>query len=77
MIKNLLITSATHGPDFDRDRAAISGYHADFSLENVVVEDVAAPVFVQFGNVYIGGCKLSAHMAGDLINIKGAEECDG
>ncbi|MBN2481351.1 MAG: CotH kinase family protein, partial [Bacteroidales bacterium] len=73
VIRNLKITGATHGHDFARDRAAISGYHADFSLENVIVENVAAPVSVQYGKVLVRGCKLSSNALGDLINMKGVE----
>ena len=39
------------------------------------------PVFIQYGNVSIKGCKLRAGTAGDLINVKNAgsvivEDCD-
>jgi hypothetical protein len=73
VISNLKITGATKGPDFTRDRAAISGYNSDFSLHNVSVENVNAPVFIQYGKVYIGWCTLKTDAAGDLINIKYAE----
>jgi len=81
IISNLKVKGATNGPDFTRDKAAISGFKSDFSLTNVEINDVKLPVFVQYGNVSISGCLFRAGTAGDLINIKYAasavvEDCD-
>ena len=73
IITNLVISGASSGPDYSRDKAAVSGYNADFCLKNVAFLNVSAPIFSQYGNVYIGGCKLHSDEAGDLINIKYAE----
>jgi len=73
VISDLYISGATNGVDFARDRAAISGYRSSFSLKNVTIENSDLPVFVQFGNVSISGCRLRSGMTGDLINIKKAE----
>jgi len=80
-VTHLTIYGATHGPDFTRDRAAISGYDSDFSLDHVTISDGDAPVFTRYGNVSITNCTLRAEVAGDLINIKQAgralvENCD-
>jgi hypothetical protein len=73
VISNLKITGATRGHDFALYKAAISGYNADFSLRNVTIENSGSPVFVQYGNVFISGCKLYTDVVGDLINVKYAE----
>jgi len=72
-ISHLNIIGATKGADFSRDKAAISGYRSDFSLDHVSVVTVEAPVFVQYGNVSITNCDLHSDVSGDLINIKYAE----
>ena len=74
VITDLRISGATKGMDFDRDRAAISGYHSDFSLSNVSVEDSGMPLFVQYGNVFVEGCRFRLTRSGDLINIKYADQ---
>ena len=81
IVSGLRISGATKGPDFDRDRAAISGYNSGFSLNNVVIRESDMPLFVQYGNVLIRGCRFRSGIAGDLINIKDAhqatvEDCD-
>jgi len=81
MISNLKIRGATSGPEFSRDKAAISGFGSDFSLTKVTVEDSDLPVFVQYGNVSIKECLLKSGIPGDLINVKRAEsvlveDCD-
>jgi hypothetical protein len=72
-ISNLKIVSATRGTDFTRDMAALSGYKSNLLLENLIVEDVQAPVFIQYGNVAVKGCTLQTRASGDLINIKHAD----
>jgi len=72
-ISHLKITGATTGPDFSRDKAAITGFNSVFSLTNVTVEESELPVFIQYGNVVIKGCKLRSGTCGDLINVKNAE----
>ena len=77
----LTLYGATHGPDFTRDRAAISGFRSDFSLDHVTISASNAPVFARYGNVSITNCTLRADVAGDLINIKQAasalvQDCD-
>jgi parallel beta-helix repeat protein len=69
VISNLKISGATKGHDFERDKAAISGYKSDFSLRNVTVENADFPIFLQYGNVFIGGCTLHTVAVGDLINV--------
>ncbi len=82
VIDHLKIITATTGPDFSRDKAAISGYNSRFSLENITVEDLRqAPVFIKYGKVSIKDCQLHTDYAGDLINVKYAdyaltENCD-
>jgi hypothetical protein len=73
IISNLIIRGATRGHDFTRDKAAISGYNANISLQNVKVENVIFPVFVQYGNVFISGCTLCTNATGDLITVINAE----
>lgn len=73
IIFHLKIVSATTGVDFNRDRAAISGYYSRFSLQHVSVDNVQAAVFVQYGKVSISNCSLHTTVAGDQINIKYAE----
>jgi len=80
-ISYLKLNGATRGPDFTRDKAAISGFNSNFSLTNVAVEDSDLPVYIQYGNVAIKGCSLRSGMAGDLINVRAAasvlvEDCD-
>jgi hypothetical protein len=72
IVSHLRIIGATKGPDFDRDRAAISGYRSRFSLHHVSVDNVQAPIFAQFGNVSFIDCALHTTVAGDLINVKSA-----
>ncbi len=71
-VNYLTIYGATHGPDFTRDRAAISGYNSDFSLDHVTISACDAPVFVRYGNISITNCTFLSDIAGDLINIKQA-----
>jgi len=73
VISNLKITGAFRGVNFSRDKAAISGYHSSFVLNNVTINNSQAPVFVQYGNVSIKHCYLTSDVAGDLINIKYAK----
>jgi hypothetical protein len=73
VISHLKIIGATTGIDFSRDKAAISGYQSNFSLQDVTFENVEAPVFVQYGNVSIKDCRLYTNVTGDLINVKKAE----
>jgi hypothetical protein len=73
VVSYLHIIGATKGPDFIRDWAAVSGYKSRFCLQNVSVENVHMPVFVQFGSVTIRRCRLRSASAGDLINIKYAD----
>ena len=80
-VRFLHLTGATHGPEFNRDRAAISGYNSDFSLDHVTIGASDAPVFARYGEVSITNCTLHSDIAGDLINIKQAaiarvENCD-
>ena len=81
IIKNLIVKGATKGPEFTRDKAAISSYNSNLSLEGIMVENVEAPIFIQFGNVSIKRCSLYTTISGDLINVKQAnyalvEDCD-
>lgn len=73
VIKNLIIKGATTGVDFTRDRAALSSYNSNLSLDGVIVEDVQAPIFIQLGKIEIKNCRLRTNFSGDLINIKRAE----
>jgi hypothetical protein len=73
VISNLKINGATRGRDFTRDIAAISGYNSDFALQNITVENVDFPVYVQYGKVLISGCTLHTEAIGDLITIKNTE----
>jgi hypothetical protein len=72
-ISYLKITGATTGPDFSRDKAAVTGFNSSFSLTNVTIEDSELPVFIQHGNVSVKGCILRSGTTGDLINVKKAE----
>jgi len=72
VIKNLILKGATKGIDFTRDRAAISVFNSNISLDRIYVEDVEAPIFIQSGNVEIKNCSLSTKSSGDLINVKSA-----
>ena len=45
VVSHLNITGATRGPDFSRDKAAISGFKSDFALSNVTIEDYRPPSF--------------------------------
>ena len=81
IISHLKIFSATKGSDFTRDKAAISGYNSNFLLSNISVENVDAPIFIQYGNIAVINSTLRTNYAGDLINIKYAdfalvENCD-
>ncbi len=81
VISNVKIIGATEGRDFTRDKSAISGYNSDFSLKNITVENVIFPVFVQYGNVSISGCRLYTDATSDLITVKNTgsiviENCD-
>jgi len=73
VISNLRIIGATDGIDFSRDKAAISGYNSRFSINNTIIKNSQAPIFVQYGKVAIRECNLESDVAGDLINIKYAE----
>ncbi|MBN1951448.1 MAG: CotH kinase family protein [Bacteroidales bacterium] len=70
VIRNLRICKASRGHDFERDKAAISGFNSRFSLESITVLDSEDPIFVKYGKVIIRGCSLSLYRAGDLINVK-------
>jgi len=81
VIKDLHIKKATTGIDFTRDKAAISSFNSNLTLEGISVEDVKAPVFLQYGNVAIKNSALYTESSGDLINVKNAdfvlvENCD-
>jgi parallel beta-helix repeat protein len=81
IVRNLKLIGATTGIDFTRDKAAISSYNANLSLEGITVEVVEAPIFLQLGNVSVKNCSLSTKSPGDLINIKNTnfvlvEDCD-
>ena len=73
VVSHLTIIGATKGPDFSRDRAAVSGYNSRFSLRNLTVENVMMPVFIRYGSVTLDHCRLHSTYAGDLINIKQAD----
>jgi hypothetical protein len=80
IVSFMQIVGATKGPDFSRDRGAISGYNSRISLQHVSVEDVQMPLFVRFGSITVRQCRFQTTYAGDLINIKSAvfaatEEC--
>ena len=81
VVSNLKIKGATKGIDFSRDRAAVSSYNSNLSLDGISVENVEAPIFIQLGNVAVKNCTLYTKYSGDLINIKRAnfaqvENCD-
>jgi hypothetical protein len=81
VINYLTIKGATKGVDYSRDKAALSGYQARFSVNHLTITNSQAPVFVQFGKVTIRNSRLYSEIAGDLINIKKAasavvENCD-
>ncbi len=81
VINYLTINGATKGVDFSRDKAAVSGYQARFSVNHLTIANSQAPVFVQYGKVSIRNSCLYSDIAGDLINIKRAasavvENCD-
>ena len=81
IMSHLIIRSATKGPDFSRDRAAISGFNARICLRYVSVEKVQMPLFARYGSVVIQHCRFHTTYAGDLINIKSAtfaatEDCE-
>ncbi len=81
VVSDLTIIGATKGPDFARDRAAVSGYNSRFSVRNLNVDNVLMPVFIRYGSVTLDHCRLHSTSAGDLINIKQAdfaltENCD-
>jgi len=72
IISYLNIIDATKGLDFDRDRAAISGYNSSIALNNVSINKSKAPIFIRYGKVVLSDCYFTSDIAGDLINIKQA-----
>jgi hypothetical protein len=73
VVTHLKIMGATKGPDFDRDRAAISMYNSRLCLQYVSVEKVQMPVFSRYGSIVMKGCNLHSAYPGDLINVKSAK----
>ncbi|KAA3617497.1 MAG: T9SS C-terminal target domain-containing protein [Calditrichaeota bacterium] len=73
ILNYLNIAGATKGPNFERDRAAISGHNSSFTLNNVKVNNSLAPVFARFGKVSIKNSYFTMDISGDLINIIGAK----
>ena len=65
-----VIKGATKGEDPILQKAAISGYYADLTIEYVRLEDVEFPIFTQYGSTVVRNATISTDATCDYINIK-------
>ena len=65
-----VIKGATKGEDPILQKAAISGYNADLTIEHVRLEDVGFPIFTQYGSTVVLNTTISTDVTCDYINIK-------
>lgn len=70
LVSNLQIRGTTNGPDYTRDKAAISVNNSTVELNNIDVSNSHAPVFAQHAKFAIKNSRLTSQVAGDLINVK-------
>jgi len=70
VISGVLIKGATKGRDPILQKAAISGYHADLTIEDVEMEDVGFPIFAQYGSTVVRRATISTDAICDYINVK-------
>ncbi|MBN1951005.1 MAG: CotH kinase family protein [Bacteroidales bacterium] len=67
----LTIRNASHGPDLSRDVAAISAFHANLRLDNLVIEEVNGnPIAARYSDIVLSNSRLHSDITGDLINVK-------
>lgn len=71
---HLVLKNASTGRDPDLYKGAISAYHADLHLNEVLIENVPSnPVFAQYSNIWVNGCQFHSNGSCDLINVKYAD----
>ena len=65
------IEDASKGPVPVRDVAAISAYHANLKLDNLIIEDVDYnPIAGRYSDIALTNSSLHSEVTGDLINVK-------
>jgi len=72
-LNHVTLQGATHGPDADRFKGAVSAFESEISLNHVTILDAPFPIFAQYGSVTIKNATLHSEKICDLINIKYAE----
>ncbi|MBK7104662.1 MAG: CotH kinase family protein [Ignavibacteriae bacterium] len=69
-ISHTIISGTSHGKDVIDEIGGISSYNSDIELNQVELENVQFPVFVQYGNFVMRNSKIQTDVTSDLVNIK-------
>ncbi|MBL7113860.1 MAG: right-handed parallel beta-helix repeat-containing protein, partial [Bacteroidales bacterium] len=71
ILKYLTMEDASRGPDPVLDRAAISAFYADLSLDHLTLVNINGnPVSARYSDITLTNSKLHSVVTGDLINVK-------
>ncbi|MDP8240653.1 MAG: lamin tail domain-containing protein [Candidatus Hatepunaea meridiana] len=69
-IKYTEIRGATHGNEPVSQKGAISGYNADLIIDNVLLEEIGFPIFIQYGSILLLNSFITTDVTCDYINVK-------
>lgn len=65
------IEGASHGPLSANAVAAISAFHANLRLDNLIIEDVNRnPISSRYSDIVLTNSTLHSEITGDLVNVK-------
>lgn len=68
---HIILENATSGGDPEIYPGAISAFHSDLILKDVVIKNVPGhPVFTQYSNIWVNACEFQSLGTSDLINVK-------
>ncbi len=73
LISHAEIRGASKGNDPINQKAAISAFNSDITIDNVIIENVEFPIFTQFGKTTLRNSSISTDVICDYINIKYGE----
>ncbi len=80
-LANVTISNASRGKIPTRNKAAISSFNADLTMDHLTITDVNDnPIFAQYSDIVLTNSTLRSAVSGDLINVKYGtaqiEDCD-
>ncbi|MFC1762112.1 lamin tail domain-containing protein [Planctomycetota bacterium] len=73
IISHAIISGATHGEDPLTQKAAISSYDTHLILDNLTLNNVNFPIFLQYGTVTLSNSTIYTEVTCDYINVKYGE----